>query len=150
MGNNRFGSGQIGIICMVENLVGGFLPQKERIDVHCSQLWRCQLCIERIIECNNGNIFRNRQLQLIASPFQRQSEHIVTDNESGGAILSLQQWLQFLDAAAIHAFHLYTKIRVGGESVQEHGELIAFPAIRSIYILVLAANVTNTAMAQII
>ena len=59
MGNNRFGSGQIGVICMVENLVGGFLSQQERIDIHCGQLWRCQLGIERIVKGNNGYVIGN-------------------------------------------------------------------------------------------
>ena len=44
---------------MIENLVGGFLTQQKGIDVHCSQLWRYQLDIERIVKGNNGNVIGN-------------------------------------------------------------------------------------------
>ena len=59
MRNNYLGCCQIGIISMIENLVGGFLTQQKGIDVHCSQLWRCQLDIERIVKGNNGNVIGN-------------------------------------------------------------------------------------------
>ena len=133
---------------MADQLAGGFKAQLEGIEIYRGQARRGQPRKQRIIKGNDRQIARNGDAPECAEPLQRHREDVVADDDSGRAILPLDERVQ-RGVLHIQRLHLDAVLRVKRKPRRRHGSLIAALAVCRKHIGVVAAQIGDAAMSQL-
>ena len=150
MRDDDFGGHQVGIFGVVDDLRCGLKAQLEGVDVHRCELRRGQLGEQRVIERQNGDIFRDRQADLAAGALNGQSQNIIADYDGSGTVLPLQQSAQLFRALTALVVDLNAKSRIQRQLVLEQRELITGFSVSGEYQPIIRPHIRNAPMPQVV